>query len=446
MFKNKQLKKPVVWALTSHLITPAALAAPLTSGTGYELNGDLEMAAGVFSSDKNYSNDTDQDGATWQEGYIKLGVSGDYVLESNAATYGSINVLSSGTWGDGDAGGFTSGDESRTDLEDAYVGFRSGNLVPALGTNGLDVSFGRQNVTIGDGFLINGDSLNLGDSLNGGGLDFGRGGAYWLAARKAFNQTAIARIGGESGIRSDLFWLQSDNNAQADTELTGINLEYVAPYGTFGLLHIEGLDVNDRYAQALGLTNRDDQKTTSLRYQGNAGNEQLFLSGELVTQRQGDTSRKDAEAWYLEAGWSFQDTPWSPGITARFSQFDEGFDPLFFGFNRGYGTWFQGEVAANYAGPFNTDTDVLHLGVKAYPTPKLAVGALFFDFSDTNQGSGTLDSQEINFYAEWAVHEHLFVSPVIGFYQPENSASNGGSQLQDDDMNTYAQIIAVIGF
>lgn len=89
---------------------------------------------------------------------------------------------------------------------------------------------------------------------------------------------------------------------------------------------------------------------------------------------------------------------------------------------------------------------MLHLGVKAYPTPALAVGALFFDFSDTNQGSGTLDSQEINFYAEWAVHEHLFVSPVIGFYQPENSASNGGSQLQDDDMNTYAQIIAVIGF
>lgn len=446
MFKHKRLNKPAFLILTSHRISPAAFATSLASGPDYELNGDLEIAAGVFSSDKNYLNDTDRDGATWQEGYIKLGVSGDHAFDSEAGAYGALNVLSSGTWGDGDAGGFTSGNERRTDLEDAYIGFRSGNLIPALGTNGLDVSFGRQNFTIGDGFLINGDSLNLGDSLNGGGLDFDRGGAYWLAARKAFDQTAIARIGGDSGIRSDLFWLQSDNNAQADTELAGINLEYVAPYGTFGLLHIEGLDVNDRYDQALGLTNRDGQKTTSLRYQGNAGREQLFLSGEFVTQDQGESSRQDAEAWYVETGWSFEDTTWSPSVTARFSQFDEGFDPLFFGFNRGYGTWFQGEVAANYAGPFNTDTDVLHLGVKAYPTPALAVGALFFDFSDTNQGSGTLDSQEINVYAEWAVHEHLFVSPVIGFYQPENSASNGGSQLQDDDMNTYAQIIAVIGF
>jgi hypothetical protein len=446
MFKNQRLNSPVFWVLTSQLIIPSALAVSLSSGPDYELNGDLEIAAGVFSSDRNYLYDTDRGGALWQEGYIKFGVSGHYMLNGEATTYGAVNVLSSGTWGDGDAGGFTSGNERRTDLEDAYIGFRSGNLLPALGTNGLDVSFGRQNFVIGDGFLINGDALNLGDNLNGGGLDFDRGGAYWLAARKAFDRTAIARIGGDSGIRSDLFWLDSDNNAQADTELAGINLEYVAPYGTFGLMHINGLDVDDNYAQALGLSNRDGQKTTSLRYQGNAGTEQLFLSGEIVTQDQGDASRPDAEAWYLEAGWSFSEVTWAPEVSARFSQFDEGFDPLFYGFNRGYGTWFQGEVAANYAGPFNTDTDVLHLGVKAYPTSKLAVGALFFDFSDTNQGTGTLDSQELDLYAEWAVRENLFISPVIGFYKPENSAANGGSQYQDDDLNTYAQIIAVIGF
>lgn len=446
MYRYNRLKTPFLWVIASYLIMPPAVAVTLSSGTDHQLNGDLEIASGIFSSDKNYQSDTDRDGAVWQEGYAKFGVSGNYALTSNSSTYGAFNVLSSGTWGDGDAGGFTSGNERRTAVEDAYIGFKSGSLLPFLGNNGLDLSFGRQNFVIGDGFLINGDALNLGDNRNGGGLDFDRGGAYWLAARKAFDQTAIARIGGGSGIRSDLFWLSSDNNAQADTELAGVNLEYVASFGTFGLLHISGLDVDDQYAQALGLTNRDGQETTSLRYQGNAGIEPLFLSGEIVSQDQGDSTSKDADAWYLEAGWSFKDAAWTPRINARFSQFDEGFDPLFFGFNRGYGTWFQGEVAANYAGPFNTDSDVLNVDVKAFPTPELAIGALYFDFSDTNQSSGTLDSQEIDLYAEWAVHENLFLSPVIGFYKPEKSVSNGGTQLQDDDLNTYAQLTAVISF
>ena len=46
----------------------------------------------------------------------------------------------------------------------------------------------------------------------------------------------------------------------------------------------------------------------------------------------------------------------------------------FFGFSRGYGTWFQGEEAANYAGPFGTDADVHYLGVKGNPTERLTVG------------------------------------------------------------------------
>lgn len=446
MLRYKRCTNPILWVLTLNLIIPSALAVTLSTGPDYELNGDLEIVGGFFSSEENYLFDSDRNGAVWQEGYIKFGVSGNYSFENDVSTYGALNVLSSGTWGDGDAGGFTSGNERETDFEDAFIGLRSGNLIPALGTDGLDVSVGRQSFIVGDGFLINGDSLNLGDSLNGGGLDFDRGGAYWLAARRAFDKTAIVRIGADSGLRSDLFWLESDNKAQADMELTGANVEYVAPYGTFGLMYINGLDIDENHAQALGLTHRDGQDTVSVRYQGNAGIEQLFVSSEIVTQNQGDATREDAEAWYLEAGWAFSEATWSPEITARFAQFDEGFDPLFFGFNRGYGTWFQGEVAGNYSGPFNTDSDVLHFGAKAYPTPKLAVGALFFDFSDTNQGTGTLDSQEIDLYAEWAVHENLFISPLIGFYKPENSSGNGGAQLQDDDLNTYAQIIAVISF
>jgi hypothetical protein len=85
-------------------------------------------------------------------------------------------------------------------------------------------------------------------------------------------------------------------------------------------------------------------------------------------------------------------------VNYRYTSYDEGYDPLFFGFNRGYGTWFQGEVAANYAGPFGTDSDIHYLGVKANPTELLTVGASYFDFSDTVGGSGNNDANEIDLW------------------------------------------------
>lgn len=444
------MKKQIFHRTSGYLLTAAvaaALSAPVSAynlytENGSELNLDIEAVFGVFTSEENYNlgGKTRGGGSDWREGYIKYGLSGSHTYgNSGAAVYGGVNLISSATWGDGDAGGFTSGDESETDLEDAYLGWRSGSMIPALGENGLDISFGRQQFAIGDGFLINGDSLNFGDAIVNG-LD--RGGAYWLAARKAFDRTAVVRIGGEAGLRADLFWLESDNKAQAETELAGINAEYVMPEGTFGVAYIEGLDVNENW----GYTNRDGQQTLSLRYQGNAGVENLFLSGEFVTQDQGDNSVKDADAWYVEAGWTFADLPWSPSVNYRYSTFDEGFDPLFFGFSRGYGTWFQGEVAANYAGPFNSDADVHHVGVKASPSEMLSIGALFFDFNDTAGGSRALDGQEIDIYAEWVVTPNLIISPLIGFYTPDNSSAQGGSQIGSDDTNVYGQVVAIVPF
>ncbi|WP_422732756.1 hypothetical protein [Marinobacter azerbaijanicus] len=435
-------------------LTLVGLSAPASAYNFYkqdgtELNLDIEAMLGVFSSQEAYNLGAKSEAGetTWQEGFIKYGLSGSHIIGANSSVYGALNLVSSGTWGDGDAGGFSSGNERRTALEDAYVGWRSGDLIPALGQDGLDVSVGRQAFTIGDGFLINGDSLNFGDALNPLlGSDLDRGGAYWLAARKAFDQTAIARIGGADGLRADLFWLDSDNKAQAQMELAGANAEYVTPKGTFGLAYIEGLDVDDNVAPLLGYSSRDGQQTVSLRYQGNAGIENLFLSGEFVTQEPGDSSFNDAKAWYAEAGWTFSDVTWSPSVNYRYSSFEENFDPLFFGFNRGYGTWFQGEVAANYAGPFNSDADVHHVGVKATPSETLSVGALFFNFRDTAAGSGNLNAQEIDFYAEWVAAPHLIISPLLGVYTPDNSAAEGGSQIGNDDTNVYGQIIAIVPF
>ncbi len=400
---------------------------------GKELNLDVEIIAGYFSSDENYPiGSNTKESPSWTEAYAKYGFSGSIELDNGTTLFGAANTMSTATWGDGDAAGFTNGSERKTEVEDLYAGLRTGMF---------EISGGRQNVTIGDGFLLNGDALNLGAGFDAFGTSLNRGGAYWLGGRRAFDKTAVVRVGGDSGPRSDIFWLESDNPGQSSMELAGINLEYVADHGTFGLLHMEGLGVDAVEAAFNGHQGRDGQKTTSVRYQGNAGIENLFLSAELTQQENGSTGA-ETNGWYAEAGWTFADLPWSPSVNYRLTRYDTGFDSLFYGFNRGYGTWFQGEVGASYAGPFATDSDIHYLSVTASPAETLTLGAMYFKFEDTVGGSGDNDADEINLWAEWVVNDHLIISPLLGLYTPETSKSTQGNT----DTNTYFQILAIMPF
>ncbi|MCY1352506.1 hypothetical protein D9M69_388090 [compost metagenome] len=436
------LRAPLALALTLAagfaIDNPPAHAYELYNQDGSVLNADLEALFAAIRSGENYdvAGNRSEGSSSWREGYIKYGLSGSQTLGGAGSLYGAFNLVSSGTWGDGDAAGLTEGSERRTAVEDAYLGWRSGGLFPWLGEDGVDISGGRQVIVIGDGFLIQGDPVNLGDVDLG--ADFDRGGAYYLAARKAFDQTAALRLGGSDGWRGDLIWLKSDNHYQADTELAIANLEHVSEPGTLGLTWIRGLDVNQRYAEIIGLEERDGMDTVSLRGSGGLGVENLNLAAEYVTQDK-DSGRENA--WYLESAWTFADVAWKPTATYRYSRFSEAFDPLFYGFSRGYGTWFQGEVAANYAGPFNSNAKVHHVGLKATPRENLTLGALFFDFDTLDTDRGNLGGRELDLYVEWMVNDHLLISPLIGFYKPERSADQGGLQLGGDSTNTYLQLV-----
>lgn len=104
-------------------------------------------------------------------------------------------------------------------------------------------------------------------------------------------------------------WLKSDNHYQADTSLAVANLEHVTDAGTVGLSWIRGLDVDQRYAQIMGLQHRDGMDTASLRGRGNLGVKDLELAGEYVTQ---DKTGGRENAWYLEGNWTFSELPWTP--------------------------------------------------------------------------------------------------------------------------------------
>lgn len=432
------MRHPLVCTLALLLAAPLTQAHELYNQDGTVLNANLEALFGIFHSDEsfNQAGNRKPGSSNWREGYVKYGLSASQTLADSGSLYGAFSLLSSATWGDGDAAGLTLGDERRTAIEDAYLGWRSGTLFPLLGEDGIDISGGRQVVTLGDGFLIQGDPVNLGKVDLG--ANFNRGGAYYLAARKAFDRTAVLRLGGSQGWRGDLMWLKSDNHYQADSAMAVANLEHVGDAGTLGLSWIHGLDVDRRYAQIMGLEHRDGMDTVSLRGRGNLGVQDLEVAGEYVTQDQRGTREN---AWYLEGSWTFSQLPWTPTATYRYSRFSKDFDPLFYGLSRGYGTWFQGEVAANYAGPFNTNTQVQHVGLKAKPRDNLTLGALYFDFDTLDTDQGNVGGRELDLYVEWMVNDHLLISPVLGFYKPERSADSGGMQLGSRDTGTYLQLV-----
>ncbi|MCP1625130.1 alginate export family protein [Pseudomonas nitroreducens] len=424
----------------------ALLIAGASSASAYQLyatddthlNADLSATFGLFHSQERYNmtGTLDEGSSSWQEGFIKYGLSGDQKLGDAGTAYGAFNLLSSATWGDGDAAGFSDGSERTTKIEDAYAGWRSGGLFPVLGEDGIDLSFGCQNIVVGDGFLIDGDALNMGNGLADG--EYNRGGAYYLAGRRDFDETAVLRVGGKEGWRGDLMSLKSDNRAQAKSELYVATLEHVAQEATFGLTYIDVNDIDEQYASPAQL-DRKDMKTYSLRGTGNAGVENLFLSGEYAWQDKRHTDNENA--WYLEAGWTFSDVAWKPYVSYRFSRFSEGYDPLFYGFSRGFGTWFQGEVAGNYSGPFNSNTRVNNIGAKVSPLENVNVGLQWFDFHTLDTDLGNTDANELDLYAEWAVNDHLMIIPLVGLYQPKKSAAEGGTQIGNDNSNLYSQLM-----
>lgn len=430
-------RKKIASALVLFIPCLQVSAYELVNHEKTKLNANFQAIAAFMHSDESYSTvgQTSSGSKEWQEGYVKLGFDGSQAFALDTTLYGALSALSSGTWGDGDAAGFTKGTERRTAIEDAYLGWRSGNLFPAFGNNGIDISSGRQEVTVGDGFLIKGDALNFGDANLGSNFD--RGGAYYLAPRKAFDKTTVLRIGGSSGLRGDFMWLKSDNRAQAQTELAVVNAEYISDSGTLGTTYIKGLDVNPDYSTPAQLE-RDGMETVSMRGKSSFGIDDLNLAFEYATQ---DKKSGRENAWYLEGSWTFSETPWKPAATYRYSRFSEEFDPLFYGLSRGYGTWFQGEVAGNYAGPFNTNTRVHHVGFKARPSDDLTIGALYFDFDGIDKSHTNLSGHEADIYVEWMINEHFMISPLIGFFKPDKSSENGGLQTGSNNLNSYFQLV-----
>ena len=85
----------------------------------------IDMMYGAMYSKKSYNNPEAQDDISWQEAYASYGVEGQYRLGKNEL-YATVKGLSSATFGDGDAAGFSDGSERKTTVGEWSLGWRNG--------------------------------------------------------------------------------------------------------------------------------------------------------------------------------------------------------------------------------------------------------------------------------------------------------------------------------
>ncbi len=407
----------------------------LTAGIAALSVGNANLGAGVRKPDGGVQKDRN-----WTEAFIAPSGKVTVNSESVGAFYTGFRIVGSGTGGDGDAGGNVQGRQGRFDMDNLFLGWKSGSLFPSLGDNAIDVSAGRQPFTIGDGFII-------GD----GTFDTGRMGGYWLGPRRGWGLSSVVARVDVKPVHLDLFRLKSDKNSFVDV-IYGGNLEWRG--GEDGKLVVGGSYMNIDESR---LASRKGMDIVSLRAQGAfvPNVPDLSLSAEYVKERNNRSATKlDASAWYGEAAYTLSDLPWTPRLSYRYSSFsgdksgtakNEAFDPLHLAFPR-WGTWLQGEIAGQYFPNVNSNLSVNTIQIAVQPSETVTLTGLFYNFRFNEKPTGVTSSDfgnEVNLAVDWQATPNLLVSGAVGRF----FAGDGGrQQLGGRKDTTLAEITAIVTF
>lgn len=426
-----------------------ALDAGVTAGMGFFASPGAQFGAGTYTPNNNRPIAKNP---VWFEGFIAPELKASFASESAGEFYGAASAVGAMTRGDGDANLVSStwGNPSHIALENAYAGWKSGDVFGDLPNNALDVRAGRQAFQVGDAFLI-------GD----GTYDAGRRAAYYLGPRLAFDGLGVMKVDTDP-VRGDLFVLRSSTDQtllsgldQPRTDFAGANVEWFeskadgegrfaygdrARYAGLMAMYVYDADNVGCFSSAncpggpSAITSTADRKgmgVFSARFGGNMipALPDLSLYGEYAYEYN-DTAgnRVRANGWYAEPGWAFSATPWTPRVFYRYSHFSgdgspndgakRSFDPLFYTTGRGYGTWTMGEIAGQDF-LFNSNQNTHQFGITANPTADLGLSALYYRFfyDQPAQFGGTASHamDEVDFVAQWAINDKLSLAGVLGF-------------------------------
>lgn len=403
----KQRLPRALLALCLPWAAPAALA-----GYGFEagaLKGEFGLDAGAgyisarnvnFGSGRIDLRSGDNGGAkvSWQEAFVKPSLKLGYALRPDLELLAGASAVGARTLGDGDAGGYARSSDGRVSAEELYAGVRAGNWT---------FTAGRQNFMVGTGFIV-----------MDGNLDMFKDGAYFLAPRTAFKDSAVLAWDG-GPLKAQGFSLKADEHF-GDFRLSGGNLDFdLDGRVTLGAM---ALKVN---APGAGSTRRDGMEVYNLRaLQGKLpGLPALTLNAEYAIQRgSGGGTSYDASAWYAQADYAFDSWPLKPVLGYRHTRFSgdgdptdnqrEDWDSLSKGFI-GWSTWLVGDVVGNYL-LYNSNERVQQFSLKTHLSETLTLGGIYYQFwldQPSFQGTPVSDrrfADEFAIYLDW--------TPTPGFY------------------------------
>ena len=302
----------------------------------------------------------------WWEWAFTGGLEGALALGEFGSVFGRASAIAARSQGL-DAAGSNVDDRYAGDVEfdDACLGWRSGELFPSLGHDALELSVGKQKYQVGNGFLV----------LDGAS-DGGERGAFWLAPRKAFYMSAVARLT-TGPYRAELFYLRPNDHPFSGTDAVGGNFEYGAgETGTIGFTYLKV--VGSQEASRAGLNLFDWRAALTPLPIDRA----LSLGAEWALELNG--SRSHAAAWYAEGGYTFEQSPWTPFVGYRYSQFggdrpstaqSELWDPLFYGYND-WSTWYVGEIMGNFVAQ-NRDLRMQTVRLQVHPRDSVTAQLIY---------------------------------------------------------------------
>jgi Alginate export len=462
----------------------------LTGGVGAFGVNNVDFGRGNFDSNSSRVRTS----RTWLEVWAAPSISFEYLLDDvptdsakSSRLYGTLSVIGTATLGYGDAVAGTSTTSFHPAYlwpEDAFIGWKSGGLLPDLGDNAIDISIGNQPLSIGDGLVINGAVNNA----------FQRA-AFYTSPRSAFQKTVVLKLDPSElvPLRGTFFHLEDVSNQsllrgldQPKSQLLGGSIDWHGDARPDKLGNLADMWVmtgtyfqiyrSDQTPLGNISANRDGLNVFSARAAGSflPFDRNILFFAEYVAQINDRPGRKtNANGWYVEPGYQFTDVPWSPIVTVRYASFSgdndptgggtkHSYDPLFYGAGGrglGPGTWYLGEIYGWYQQGL-TNITVEQVSLRASPTEQLNIGANYYhiDFNKLGQvnqlsspGAQVTSKRamdELDLYAEWSPMDWLTVVPTVavGIPGPGYKQVNTGTGQSGGSTILLGQVVASVKF
>lgn len=359
--------------------------------------------------------------ASWLEASVEAGAGGiTRVGASHFYVYGAATAMFSAAVGQ-DL--FTADGRTLVRMEKLYAGVIFGEKGTGRAVN---VSAGRQNFNLGDGFLF---------SQFSGSANAGPRPGLFLNPRIAFDNAALVDIRFDK-LRFKAFYLNPDELEayESNTHFAGLSAVYNFTSGTrLGVTYALIPQSDTRLRKPDGTTLRREGIET-IAFEGRLdsplGLTGLWLQSEYANQWRASEMR----AWgaYGTIGWR-SESGWKPSFSYRYAAFSgddpataryERYDPMLSG---GLAEWVQGVNFKKLIG--NANINVHRIRAMAKPSDKLNLTLDLFDFQArelNNLGAtpalSTLQSRdvgrEITLRGDWFISRKLFLLLVASHAVP----------------------------